>query len=224
MKLLINLHQIIISIKSYMNEFEKIISELSVGLPELEKNIKHKIVKAHIYEIMICLQKGDIFNQEINHIYKTLNKNTKLFKIENIKKNPDVTTVIVFLMTITEKQMIRISNNVNSMINEIETELRNIINNLKFSDNKSTMIVESFINSLTNFKSKHNNISCEIIELSTMRKKTEYKSNLKRCIYRETIIEDILNNLTVNDERETILKEFPEIKLEKTVGKNITLF
>lgn len=48
--------------------------------------------------------------------------------------------------------------------------------------------------------------------------------NLNDCSYRNTLIKKILDNLTVDEERVTILEEFPELDIEKTVGNTITLF
>ncbi|MBN2618828.1 MAG: methyl-accepting chemotaxis protein [Spirochaetales bacterium] len=48
--------------------------------------------------------------------------------------------------------------------------------------------------------------------------------NLNDCSFRYTIIEEIINNLTVDEERTTIISEFPELNIEKSVGNTITLF
>lgn len=48
--------------------------------------------------------------------------------------------------------------------------------------------------------------------------------NLNECSFRNTLIKKIINNLTVDEERVTILNQFQELKIEKTVGDSITLF
>lgn len=48
--------------------------------------------------------------------------------------------------------------------------------------------------------------------------------NLNECSYRDTIIRKILDHLTVDEERVTILEEFPELDIEKTTGSSVTLF
>lgn len=48
--------------------------------------------------------------------------------------------------------------------------------------------------------------------------------NINECIFKDTTIQDILENLTVDEERVTIAGEYSELDIEKSTGSNITLF
>lgn len=48
--------------------------------------------------------------------------------------------------------------------------------------------------------------------------------NINECTYKDTTIQNILENLTVEDERATIAGEYSELEIEKTTGSSITLF
>ncbi len=48
--------------------------------------------------------------------------------------------------------------------------------------------------------------------------------NLNDTIFRSTIIQQIIDNLTVDSERTAIIQNFPELEIEKSVGSAVTFF
>jgi len=48
--------------------------------------------------------------------------------------------------------------------------------------------------------------------------------DLNNNVFRDTVIQRVLDSLTVDEERVTILEEFPELDIEETTGSSITLF
>ncbi|QEN04529.1 hypothetical protein EW093_07385 [Thiospirochaeta perfilievii] len=48
--------------------------------------------------------------------------------------------------------------------------------------------------------------------------------DLNNNVFRGTVIQRVLDSLTVDEERVTILEEFPELDIEETTGSSITLF
>ena len=48
--------------------------------------------------------------------------------------------------------------------------------------------------------------------------------NINDCSFKDTTIQNILKNMTVDEERTTIAGEYSELEIEKSTGSNITLF
>jgi len=47
---------------------------------------------------------------------------------------------------------------------------------------------------------------------------------VKDCVFHDVILQQVVQKLTVNKERETISKEFGGFEIEESTGTSITLF
>lgn len=221
--LLTKLNELTKSISEFLNAFEGVSTVLSVEIPALEQRIDNKDIKDALFKVITNLQYEDIIHQEIEHIYKNLHEYSNLIE-EKGSDDKDLITVINFLLVVTEKQMIRIDNNINVMISDIEVELLKVSKLTTERDEFYIKDIFKFIDAITYFRNQHNELKDGITVLYEMNKISSVTIDLNSCCYKETMIQNIIDTLTVDDERKTILEEFPELDIETTIGNNITLF
>lgn len=91
--------------------------------------------------------------------------------------------------------------------------------------------VQEYRDLFAKLRNLHNNMNVKIDICTNLKDDIKMKlqrfgglKNLNDCSYRETIIKKILDNLTVDEERTTILEVFPELEIEKSTGSSVTLF
>jgi len=269
------------SLLFYISEFERIILHVSGNLPlvsnqidghvkEAEKHLDPKIgdffefselldnmlsVKKPIYEILVELQRQDIIQQQMNHLFNAVEDVQKI--IDDSSENNDVhfLTLLNFLLHSIEKQMARINKELLDLVETMEQKFSDMHSKISLIHKDEMTIVtnkkqleetiQSILNiteNLSNELKQYNNFFIRLRLLQDdMKREIEICSNLKisvgddlkklggalslkECRFTSTVIQKIVDKLSVEEERETLKEEFSELKIEDSADNDVVFF
>ncbi len=244
------LHNIIDKLKKDMEQKAELISgfenidELMIIENNMSKDfipqmdmIKNLLFLAHVeqernnLDIVLNLEdKNSVFSnsvfEQMDEIIDGIDKSQEMVT-DNLQKFRD-------LYNSQNKKYLNMEENLSSSMDFLEKtgELFNTNYNIKLEITESlSSEVKEYRELFAKLRELHNNMDKKIQICTDLKNNINQKlqesggiKNLNQCSYRKTIIKRILDHLTVDEERVTILEEFPELDIEKTTGSSVTLF
>ena len=213
------------SIKYYTKTYEKNLMEFTHIILGLGNN---KRIEISIDSIMVKLQDEDILQQQLNHLITSINKTysilEEIVKGEKVKDYFHILILVDYISKNNQLQIERINIRIEKMITIINCEsfvIENILNlNQGTLSGYFTELQENHKEMISIME-----LNLNIMEMiEGVKKDTSAEFMLDSCKYKEVILNNMVYNLTVEEERETVSKIITDIPIEKSLCNGITLF